>query len=132
MMNAREKAITVNRLKLIEQLKLNKAQHVADYEEAVIGYKIKLIEDLKAKLHQVSEATNEDALKIQAVPFNPPRSYEKEYDDAILMAEWTESDTIQLDQTTFKQYVQNEWSWSQSFDVMATSYKSFVTGASLG
>lgn len=129
MMTGREKQITVNKERLIAKLKENLAQHKADYAEAVVGYKIKLLADLEAKHYEVSENSDLAVLEIKPVSFNPPRSYAKEYEDAIIMAEWTEGDTIQLDQTTFKQYVQNEWSWSGSFEVMATSYKSFVAGA---
>jgi hypothetical protein len=36
-------------------------------------------------------------------------------------------DVINLDSESFKAYVKNEWSWSKSFDVTATMYKSFVS-----
>ena len=41
-----QKTISVNRVKLILKLKENRVQHKADYEEAVIGYRIKLKADL--------------------------------------------------------------------------------------
>lgn len=131
MMTSRERSITVDRIKLIEQLKLNLAFHKADYAEAVVGYKIKLVADLEDKLSAVKMLSEERVLDIKAVPFNPPHSYEKEYLDAIEMLEWSTDASITLDQATFKQYVQDEWNWKQSFDVMNTTYKSFAVGASL-
>ena len=124
--------VTVDRIQLIEKLKANLVQHKADYEEAVIGYKIKLRADLENKLTHVKVASNEEVLEIKPVPFNPPRSYAKEYEDAITLLEWQVGDTVILDQTAFKQFVQNEWAWSSGFDVLNTTYKSFAASASLG
>lgn len=121
--------VTVDRLQLIEKLKANLVQHKADYEEAVIGYKIKIHSDLLVKIQEVELASDAQALDIKSVPFNPPRSYAKEYEDAITLLEWQVGDTVILDQTAFKQFVQNEWTWSAGFDVLATSYKSFVGAA---
>lgn len=129
MMTGRDKQITVNKDRLIAKLKENLELHKADYEEAKIGYRVKLMADLAQTLDRVGNATDEEVLSFKAVPFNPPHSYAKEYEDAILMAEWTEGDTVLLDLTTFKQYVQNEWSWSGSFEVMNTTYKSFAASA---
>lgn len=125
-----QRSVTVDRLKLIEQLKANLIKHVADYKEAVIGYKIKIHADVKHKLEQIELASDEEALEIKAISFNPPRSYEKEYTDAITMLEWQVGDTVELDQTAFKQFVQNEWTWSGQFEVMNSTYKAFA--ASVG
>lgn len=121
-----QKSVTVNRVKLIEQLKLNMAQHKGDYNEAVIGYRIKLMDDLALKLGEIQGLSAEEVLVVKTVSFAPPVSYEKEYIDAITMLEWSVSDTIDLDQTTFKQYIQNEWTWTRGFDVMNSTYKAFA------
>lgn len=121
--HGQNRTITVDRSLLIGQLKENLKIHKKDYAEAVVGYKIKLLEDLQNKIDQVNAASDEDTLKISAVQFSPPRSYEKEYADAITMLEWQVGETTELDQISFKQFVQNEWAWSQSFDTMNTMYK---------
>ena len=125
-MNSHQRSVTVDRLKLIEQLKVNLAQHKIDYAEAVVGYRLKLMDDLEVKLYEVKACTATEALKVRAVQFAPPQSYEKEYVDAIAMLEWSVSDTIELDQTLFKQYVQNEWGWSQNFEIASSMYKTFA------
>jgi hypothetical protein len=123
------RTVTVNRLKLIEQLKLNLYQHRQDFEEAVIGYKIKLISDLEFKLASVKSLTPKKLQDLEAVKFAFPPNFEREYVDAITMLDWSVSDTVELDQTSFKQYVQNEWSWSRGFDVTNNLYKSIAASA---
>lgn len=127
-MHSHQRSVTVDRLKLIEQLKVNLAKHKIDYAEAVIGYRMKLMDDLALKLGEVQACSAAEALKVRAVQFIAPVSYEKDYVDAIAMLEWSVSDTIELDQTLFKQYVQNEWGWSQNFEVASSMYKTFAAG----
>jgi hypothetical protein len=128
MMHANNRSVTVDRLKLIEQLKANLIQHTKDYAEATIGYRIKLKQDLENALEFFDEKPYNVIAKL-SVPSNPPKSYEKEYIDAIAMLEWSVSETIDLDQSLFKNYVQNEWAWSGQFDIMNTTYKAFAEGA---
>jgi hypothetical protein len=123
-----QRSVTVDRLKLIEKLKSNLEIHIKDYEEAKIGYKIKLKQDLEDALEFFDERPYEQLPKL-IVQNNPPRSYEKEYLDAITLLEWQVGDTVELDQTTFKQFVQNEWAWSGGFEAMNTTYKSFAASA---
>lgn len=132
MMHGRDKTVTVNRLALIQKLKANLEAHKVDYAEAVIGYRLKLQVDLSKKLDEVTTATSAEALFIKPVAFNPPQSYESQYIDAIEMLEWSVQENIELDHSTFKAYVQNQWQWSGGFDSVTTMYKSFAAGASLG
>lgn len=48
MQDQSERTVHVDRLKLVDILKSNLAKHVADYEEAVIGYKESAHEKLAA------------------------------------------------------------------------------------
>ncbi|MNK09880.1 hypothetical protein D3C87_278640 [compost metagenome] len=121
--NAHSRTITVNRLKLIEQLKNNLVTHIKDHEEAVVGYQVKLVADLEKALLVAKSLHSSKLAEVKPVRFDFPRSYEKEYIDAIAMLEWSVGENIELDQTTFKQYVQNEWAWSQSFELTNTMYK---------
>jgi hypothetical protein len=123
-----QKSITVNRLMLFEKLKANQIQHRKDYEEAVIGYRIKLKADLENALNFIDELPV-DMLKELKVNFAFPSNFDKEYENAIVMLEWSVSENVDLDQQTFQQYVQNEWSWSRGFDLTASSYKTFAAGA---
>jgi DNA polymerase III delta prime subunit len=128
MMTSRERSVSVDRVKLIAKLKENLEIHLKDYAEAKTGYRIKLKQDLENALANFDGSSHNELTKI-SVQNVPPRSYEKEYEEAIQMLEWSEDDKITLDNTLFKQYVQNEWTWTGQFDVMATTYKSFAAGA---
>lgn len=130
MMTARQRSVTVDRLLLIEKLKVNLEIHRKDYIESVAGYRIKLKRDLENALAGFDKKSDREIQKM-TIQFGFPTSYEKEYLDAIAMLEWSISETVELDQELFKQYVQNEWGWSQAFSIMNSTYKSFVTSAPL-
>jgi len=130
MMTMQERSITVDRKDLIRKLEQNLEQHRKDYAEAVIGYRVKLITDLEHKLAQIKSMTDEGALTARPVEFKPPVSYEAHYLDAIEFLSWAKGDTIVIDSTLFKQYVQNEWAWKQQFDVSNSVYKTFAASAS--
>lgn len=130
MMTSHNRVVTVNRIALIEKLKANLEKHKKDYEEAVIGYKEKLKYDLEQALDLVTLCQNpSDLRRLKPVRFEFPVSYETNYIDAIEMLEWSVEETIQLDQSSFKQYVQDEWSWTQSFSAVNSTYKAFAARA---
>lgn len=129
MMRVNDRSVTVDRLKLIEKLKENLEQHRQDHIEAMIGYRVKLKKDLEAALDFFDERSDEDIAKL-SINFAVPRSYAKEYTDAIAMLEWSTQDVVELDHALFKQYVQNEWTWSGAFDTITSTYKTFAASAS--
>ena len=121
-------SVNVSRKELLDKLYENVAIHKKDYAEAVIGYKIKLIQDLKAKLAEVENSDPNDTLKINQVVFNRPASYENDYNEIIDMMEVSVDDVINLDASSFKSYFKNEWSWSGGFNASATLYKNAAAG----
>lgn len=127
-MRANDRSVTVDRWKLIDRLKANLELHRKDYAEAIQGYRIKLKRDLHDALFQFDDKCNAEIENLH-IEFDFPRNYEKDYLEAINMLEWSEDEKITLDLQLFRQYVQNEWSWSQSFDGINSTYKAFAVGA---
>lgn len=119
-------SVNVSRKDLLAKLLENREIHRKDYAEAVIGYKIKLLQDLKDKLAEVGNSTPESIVKISSVSFNRPANYEGEYDEIIDMMEVSVDEVINLDASSFKSYFKNEWSWSNGFNAAATLYKSMT------
>jgi hypothetical protein len=118
-------SVNVSRVDLLEKLKTNREIHKADYAEAVIGYRIKLLEDLKAATIVAEKCTDVDLLNLR-VPFSYPTSYLTNYDEIIDMMEASVDEIINLDSSSFKSFYKNEWSWSRSFNSTTTLYKSFA------
>jgi len=54
MISANQRSVNVNRLQLLECLKKNLEIHKKDYQEALVGYKIKLEADLAGALKRLS------------------------------------------------------------------------------
>ncbi len=131
MITSGRNSVNVSRIALLEQLKKNLAIHKTDYIEALAGYKVKLIADLKATLTKVESSTPEQVLNVSAVAFSRPISHEDDYNEIIDMMEVSVDEVINLDASSFKSYFKNEWSWSGGFNTQATMYKSAAMGASL-
>lgn len=142
-----KRTVEVNREKLISILESNRTKHVADYEEAMAGYKSLLLgkideafEDAKKKLDEkynrtkekVSGFTDEDIAKQHdhftlidgiSVEMKVPRSYAREYDAAIDMAKWDVRETLELSHAEFTCFVRDQWDWKAGFEAVSMLYK---------
>ena len=104
--------VKVDRGKLLETLKENKARHVAEYDEAVVEYR-KAAE--KALRKRAIEIRDGETLKKEVDGLPAPLSFADDYDRAIAMTEWSESETLDLDEHTFRSWVLDEWNWRVQF-----------------
>lgn len=141
--NKRE--IEVNRVKLIQTLVTNKEKHIAEYQEAIKGYKEAAktqldleIEKAKKKLEnnynqviqkiEKFDPNDEDNTDyIQLVPnitieLPIPRLYSEEYDMAIEMAQWEVNDTMKLTYAEFNCFVRDNWDWRSDFVKISNAY----------
>ena len=140
--------VEVNRLRLIETLKANREKHVADYNEAMAGYKASLLEkvdkafaDAKEDLerryskvrNKVQNLKDEDISSQQdyftvvpavSLEMKVPRSYEEEYNTAIDNAEWDVNETLTLTFAQFNCFVRDKWDWKVEFAHVTNLYKS--------
>jgi len=113
--------IRVDVPKLVEVLKKNRVNHVKEYKESVEGWRIESVKFLKKKIHEIKEEIDMDSLNF-GLP--KPQSHEKEYDRVIEMLEFTKDIEVELDSASFNQYVRDEWSWTQGFKSMSSTYSS--------
>jgi hypothetical protein len=142
-----KRTVEVNRLQLVETLKLNLKKHVAEYDEAMAGYKDLLLSgiddafaDAKKKLEdkyiktkeKVASFTDADIAKQQdfvtlvedvTIQMKVPRSYAKEYEAAIDMAEWDVRETLELTHAEFTCFVRDQWDWKSGFEAVSNLYK---------
>ena len=117
-------AVNINRLELLDIVKKNRELHIAEFQEAIVGYKEKVVEVAKNNLRL---AKTGDLAKIAAgtrsLP-TAPISYENEYTKAIRMLEMSVDEIISVEEDVFNQIVLDEWSWKRSFMAATAMYKS--------
>jgi len=97
------RTIKVNKVKLIEQIKTNKENHIIEYDKAVIAYKEEALRQLNEQIKKVEEGSLAAKLNL-VTPVNNAENYDK----IIQMFEWEVEDVVELEQNEFNEYVQDE------------------------
>lgn len=116
-----ERLVKVDREKLLDTLRDNREHHVAQYREACAVFRRQARDVLSARLGGVETRAVDKILQFE---LRPPVSYVDEYDKAITWVEWSTEDHIELDESTFEQWVLDRWGWQSTFDAVTGSYLS--------
>ena len=135
--------VTVNREKLLIALRENKAKHVAEYTEAVKGYKEQATKRLEAAIKKARKRLTESmgtiqkridtfgeeqlpdvitVLNTESFALKVPRNHEKSYEVAIRMAEMEVADVVELGQDEFQCFVLDDWDWKNEFTSINSTY----------
>jgi hypothetical protein len=101
----------VDRLKLLETLRANRAKHAKIVAEAREGYIAKAQQSLTKRLAMLKEG------QLVALTFTlkPPVDYTETYDNSIAMLEWNVESEVELEADEFRQLVRDEWDWTTDF-----------------
>ena len=97
------RTIKVNKAKLIEKIKENKAAHEIAYDKAVVAYKAEALKQLTTQIANIQEGSLNARLNLTT-----PVDNRKNYDKIIDMFEWEVDDVVELEQQEFNEYVQDE------------------------
>lgn len=97
------RTIKVEKDKLIQQILANKEQHIKEFEEAVIGYKVEALKQLEAQTKRVEEGAVDAELDL-VTPVNNAENYDK----IVEMFQWEVEKEVELSQNEFNEYVQDE------------------------
>lgn len=119
MFNQGNRTITVQKAKLITQIKENKKNHIEMYEKAVVAYKKEAIEQLATQMKRVEEGELNANLEL-VTPLNNADNY----DSIVQMFEWDIRTEVDLTQNEFKEYVQDENALSEQALFSNTMYSS--------
>lgn len=111
------RTIKVNKEKLIEKIKENKAKHIADYKKAVVAYK----EEALKQLAKLTEKANAGELKLTLQLITPINNSEN-YDKIIDMFMWEVEEIVELEQQEFNEYVQDETEFAKIAKLSNASY----------
>jgi hypothetical protein len=144
--NQMTRTVRVNRLKLLDTLKTNRATHLAVFNEAMAGYKElarakveeafvgidgrlkKRKEELLARVESFTPETASSfsdyfvILEQMVVNLKLPVSYVDAYDAAIDMAAFDTRDELDLSGAEFQCFCRNEWLWSEEFTAISSTY----------
>lgn len=111
-------SVNIKRTELLSKIKENRNNHVAEYKEAEAGYRIAVVDELKK---MINDAECGRPVKRQ-LNLLEPQNHTKEYDRIIAMLEMSADDIIELDTTSFEQYVLDEWSWKELHKLSVANY----------
>lgn len=131
MMNIRQRSVNVNRIELLAKLKENLDKHRIEYQEALLEFHVRLVEDLKLAAKKVAKTENPADLKNFSFSIQFPQNHEQDFVDVIEMLEMSVDETINLDSESFKAYIKNEWQWQHHFRAAKLAYASVGSSLSL-
>lgn len=122
------KTVIVKTDELINIVRENRDNHRSLFEEALEGYRKQAEDILKDHIERIRRGKVSEV----RVYMPAPQDHTKDYDRVIKMLEMTlqaDQFTVELDQSTFSQYVQDDWSWKDEF---VSSYNAYsMTGGQL-
>lgn len=101
-----------------QKVRENKDKHVKEYDEAKADYKRLAVEALEKELARVRDGGKAG----WGLPTHPT-SYQSAYDTVLNMFEMTTETDVELDELSFKRYIQDEWEWTAGFKASAASLK---------
>lgn len=152
--------VVIEKYKLLNILKQNKAKHDEILKDALAGYWTLATEKVNNKKKEFSQALKEvksdfdhviskleerikerekfdDVLTIQIffkynkdLGLKYPEDHSSDYNRAIRLVELSAYDKVSLDETEFERYVMNNWEWKQSFITTNSAYYA-VTGCAI-
>lgn len=124
MLTLHSRTITVSRLKLLESLRANSKKHTSEYDNAIKDYHTSLSLELKKALKIIAAITdnNIESVRKVKIDFDAPISHSEDYRKAIQMLEFSNSDNIEVDESAFEAYVNNNWPWQKMFFENAVKY----------
>jgi hypothetical protein len=110
--------VKVNKQQLIDTLTINRNEHRSLFLKAQEKYREKVIEVLEERLRLARE--NREINIVFNLP--EPTDYTESYDNALAMLAWEVGDEVDLDETSFRQLVLNQWHWQKLFTQTSLSY----------
>lgn len=111
--------IKVNKSDLGSVIFGNKQKHIAEYNEAMQGFKRAYKETLENLMQEAEYNDKHES----SVFFDIPESHESDYETILEMLDMSVDEEIEISYSQFKRYVRDEWDWKQSFLTASAKYK---------
>lgn len=111
------RTIKVQKSKLIDKIKENKENHIKEFEKAKVAYKEEALKQLAEQTKKVEEGALDAKLNLTT-----PVDNSINYDKIIEMFEWEVDDVVELEQSEFLEYVQDETEFARVAKFSNTMY----------
>ena len=121
--------VKVKRTELLEKVKANREKHIAEYHEAVDGYKAAALAEIdkgvQSLRRQVESLQDGEMLRLAGVHFSlaVPENHAKDYDQVIAMLEMSVDAELTVRSDEFACYVMDDWDWKDNFTSVSEMYK---------
>lgn len=135
--------VKAKRSAILDKIRANYKQHVADYAEAFEQYKVEItktaelnreiyladLSDLVQKVNVADITKDKPAHALMSTrgcnfgSVRLPMSHAKDYEQVIMMLEMEVADEIELEADQFSCYVMDDWSWKEEFRATSEFYK---------
>lgn len=120
--------ITVDKYKLLRVLRGNREKHRTVFLAALEGYRTRMTEILEDTVKQLAAGKTPEIHLVYA----RPEDHTREYDRIIGMVEMDQGDDFVLDESTYAQYVNDDWTWRRQWAATTVSYANDVYIANYG
>lgn len=112
------KQVTVKTADLLGKVMANRDGHRAEFEKALVGYKIRAEEELERHLNDVR-----NGVRAQVFIHLPlPEDHTTDYDMVIGMLAMEVNETVTIGDDDFRAYVMDDWSWKRAWNTSNASY----------
>jgi hypothetical protein len=112
--------VRVNKDDLLERIKKNRDEHRKIFEEALGGWKKKVIQVLDERYREALEGKKFDI----GIHLPRPEDHTDQYDTVIELLTMSLDDELELTQAEFANYALDKWQWQAQFLAMSSSYGS--------
>ena len=112
--------IMVSKKQLLKTLKNNRTNHKRIFEDAMIGFRKAVVKELTTALKQAKNG-GKLILKVNLIH---PISFEEDYNKAIGLLELCVSETVDIDEIDYRNYILDDWGWKSTFSSASSSYSS--------
>jgi hypothetical protein len=114
--------IEANRLDIIAKVEANRAKHIAEYKEAMKGYREeaqRLLRNAVAMLSgQINDIIKPDGpayIQQPSLSLTVPQSHEEDYDTVIEMLKMETREKVMVSTEEFTCYCMDKWAWKATF-----------------
>ncbi len=107
--------ILISKERLLSQMEKNRAEHRRQFEEALNGWKERVLEELGNAIVDAKAGRKFSTF----INLPQPVDHTPEYDAIIDQVNWHLEDQIELSLREFNQFVRDDWGWKKDF--MATN-----------
>ena len=113
-------SIRASKENVLARVKANRDQHRGIFEEAIVGYRARMREELDARIADLEAGRAIDHL----IGLVAPQDHTVDYDRVIAMLEMDIQTTVDLGERDFACYVMDDWQWRRDFLKNAVDYGS--------